>query len=269
MKFKRISILAAVGAIAAPLAFVGPAQAITISPTACVLTLPAKIVLDRSMNIYLTSLTLTSDSLTNCPDAANPLKTSLLEVDGYYNWVLEESTRPGLVATRADIFQTDSEFGSTYGTKRLEYNYLSLGTYVPASPKNTKFIRSFGLDGVKDDNNNGGTDDIYYPMTVSNGIEVKFRSDVSVKTKKKNGIITVSVMADRNLDDPFEIDVPKYINKGDKVSVYRDGKLVKKVKLGTNGKANFTIKDKKGANNYSVVLPALSSNFEGSATFVK
>ena len=89
-----------------------------------------------------------------------------------------------------------------------------------------------------------------------------------VKTKKKGNKIKLTVTVDRNLTDILGIN-DIYASNSDAVTVYRDGKAIKTIKTGADGKVSFTITDKKGKNNYSVVLPSTAGNFEGSAVFVR
>lgn len=270
---KKIA-LASFAALILPIAMSAPANAITIATTPCVLNIPAKTEVVRGdltglYNFYGQFRTLKETDLT-CPDVANPFKTTDISytnsnggVGGSY-WSL---TLDGLDDRQYGggnaSFIAESTLGKEYGEKRIEF-YVGIGTFKNVSKMFQSFIRTPGADATLNTD-----DDVLYPMTFSNGIVNKYRSDVSVKAKRSGTNLKVTVTVDRNLTDILDDVTPVYANKSDKVTLYRDGKAIKTVKVGSNGKATFTVKDKKGANNYSVILPANVINHEGSATFVK
>lgn len=274
MKTNKKLALAISGALLMPIVMSGSAHATTISTTACVLNIPAKGEIKRSDNIgiyyyYGQFLTLKETDLT-CPDVANPFKTTNISYtnssggdNGSY-WALTlDSVEDRRYGGGSASFIAESTLGKEYGEKRIEF-YVGVGTFKNVSKMYQSFVRTPGIDATL-----GNDDDVLYPMTFSNGIVNKYRSDVAVKSKRSGSNLIVSVKVDRNLTDPLDEVTPIYANKSDKVTLYRDGKALKTVKVGSNGKATFTIKDKKGDNNYSVVLPSNVINHEGSATFVK
>lgn len=267
MNLKKLTLAAASVGLLTSVAVTAPASAtpLTVSPTSCVLTIPSKSVITRET--FETRITLTQSDL-NCPAEANPFLTTEINFVGatnygYATWALRDnSTYYGRTITAN--FYGESIAGPEYGTKRIVFSVYDVGNFTAMDKGDLGFIQAKGPDETLNTD-----DDILYPMTFSNGIVQKFQSDVSVKTKKIGGNIKVSVKVDRNLYEPNDFLTPKYIQTGDKVKVYRDGKFIKSVKVGTNGKATFYVADKVGSNKYSVVLPENKINFEGKATFVK
>ena len=266
MNLKKLTLAAASVGLLTSVAVTAPASAtpLTVSPTACVLTIPKTSEITRAK--YETRINLFQSDL-NCPEEANPFLTSDISFigssdNGSAGWVLKDSKYYGRFVT-ANMYY-ESSAGPEYGAKRIVFSIYDVGDFKAVDKNELGFIKAKGPDELL-----GTEDDVLYPLTFSNGILQKFKSDVSVKTKSTNGSIKVSVKVDRNLVEPNDYLTPKYILKGDKVKVYRDGKFIKSVKLGTNGKATFYVADKSGSNKYSVVLPSSFTNFEGKATFVK
>ena len=274
MKTNRKLALAISGSLLMPFAALSSANATTISTTECVLTIPAKSEVTRgessSLYYYYGKFMTFKETDLTCPEVANPFKTTDIAYtnsyagDGAASWNLSlDSTDDRRIGGGNASFVAESALGKEYGEKRIEF-YVGIGTFKNVSKLNQTFIRTPGADATLNTD-----DDVLYPMTFSNGIVNKYKSDVSVKTKRSGSNLTIKVSVDRNLTDPLDNVTPVYANKSDKVTVYRDGKAIKTVKVGSDGKATFTVKDKKGKNNYSVVLPANILNHEGSATFVK
>jgi len=273
MKMKKKVALAGISALIAPIALMSPAHALTISTTSCVLNIPAKNEIVRQTGVYYSnskSFTFHETDLT-CPDEANPFKTtniSYLDARGgsYGSWTLSnENANTGAYGWGSGIYQSESVLGAEYGVKRIDFN-VSVGSYVNVAKNEQNFIRTPGPDAILDN-----SDDVLYPMILSNGIVNKYRSSVKVKTKKLGKNLQLSVTVDRNL---YKSDLdsdwsPKYANKTDKIKVYRDGKLIKTVAVGITGKVTFTVPDKSGNNRYSVLLPSTPDNHEGSAAFIK
>lgn len=273
MNTKKKIIVSSLSALLVPIAMSTPANALTISTTECVLTIPAKAEIVRNENptvnyYYGQYLTLKESDLT-CPDVANPFKTANISYTNsgggsYSSWVLTLDTLDGgRYGGGSASFIAESVLGKEYGEKRIEF-YVGVGAFKNVRKTEQGFIRTPGADTTLNTD-----DDVLYPMTFSNGIVNKYRSDVSVKTKKSGSNLKVSVTVDRNLNDPLDNVTPVFANRSDKVTLYRDGKAIKTVKVGSNGKATFTVIDKKGKNNYSIVLPSNALSHEGSASFVK
>jgi len=256
------------------IAMSGSAHAITISTTPCVLNIPAKNELVRQSTPYYNNeklFTFFENDLT-CPDAANPFKTTDISYfdargNSYQQWYMMRSDYMDRYywGQVSGSFIPASVLGTEYGVNRIEF-YAYIGSYVNPDKANQNFIRTAGVDTILNND-----DDVLYPMTFSNAFTNKYRSDVSVKTKKSGDNLKVSVSVDRNLykSDANGDFSPKYAHKTDRVKLYRDGKVIGIAKVDTNGKATFTIKDKKGNNRYSVVLPSTYENHGGSATFVR
>lgn len=274
MKTKKKLALASISALIMPIAMISSANATTVSTTPCVLKVPAKNEIVRELGIYYspTKTYTFSESDLTCPDVANPFKTtniSYLDATGstYSGWQMTNSNknRGGYYSYSFGNFVPASTFGSEYGVKRIEFT-VGIGSFRNPDKSEQNFVRTAGVD-----NDLGNDDDVFYPMTFSNEIVSKFRSDVKVKTKKLGTNLQLSVTVDRNL---YKSDLdgdwaPKYASKTDKIKVYRDGKVIKTVAVGTSGKVTFTVPDKSGNNKYLVVLPATYDNHEGSAAFVK
>jgi len=274
MKTKKKLALASISALIMPFAMMSSANATTVSTTPCVLNVPAKNEIVRQAGVYYYYNTIFKfyEADLTCPDAANPFKTtniSYLDARGstYVQWQMtsENSTSGGYWGYGSGYFVPASTFGSDYGVKRIEFN-VGIGSFRTPDKADQNFIRTAGVDSEL-----GNDDDVFYPMTFSNGLVNKYRTSVKVKTKKSGTNLQLSVTVDRNL---YKSDLnsdwsPKYTNKSDKVKVYRDGKLIKTVAVGITGKVNFTVPDKSGNNRYLVVLPSTNDNHEGSAAFVK
>lgn len=262
MLLKKTTFAALAAGLISSVGLVSPANAITVSSTNCVLTIPTKNVLARGD--YGKTFTLTEKDLT-CPDEANPFKTdvSFGSSQAYFEsslgWKMISSDGGGNAYAE---FIPASIAGAEYGSKRITFS-ATVGDFENVGKEDQSFIRTAGPDAVIDSD-----DDVLVPLTFSNGFSQKYRSDVSVKTKKKGNKIKLTVTVDRNLTDFLGIN-DIYASNSDAVTVYRDGKAVKTIKTGTDGKVSFTITDKKGKNNYSVVLPSTVANFEGSAVFVR
>jgi hypothetical protein len=253
MLLKKATFAALAAGLISSVGLVSPANAITVSSTNCVLTIPTKSVLVRGE--YSKNLTITENDIT-CPDEANPFKTEVSYVD-FVGWQL--TSKEGYANV---VFKPASIAGAEYGSKRFVVS-ATLGDFENVDKEKQDFIRTAGPDAVIDTD-----DDVLVPLTFSNGFSQKYRSDISVKTKKKGSKIKVTVTVDRNLTDIGGIN-DVYASNSDAVTIYRDGKAIRTVKTGTDGKVSFTITDKKGKNNYSVVLPSTRVNFEGSATFIR
>ena len=255
MLLKKTTFAALAAGLISSVGLVSPANAITVSSTNCVLTIPTKNVLARGD--YGKTFTLTEKDLT-CPDEANPFKTDQTYFIGY-GWEMITSDGGGNANA---VFIPASIAGAEYGSKRITFS-ATVGDFENVGKEDQSFIRTAGPDAVIDTD-----DDVLVPLTFSNGFSQKYRSDVSVKTKKKGNKIKLTVTVDRNLTDILGIN-DIYASNSDAVTVYRDGKAIKTIKTGADGKVSFTITDKKGKNNYSVVLPSTAGNFEGSAVFVR
>ncbi len=274
MKTKKKLALASISALIMPFVMMSSANATTVSATPCVLNIPAKneIVRQAGVYYYYNKIFTFYEADLTCPDAANPFKTtniSYLDARGgtYAQWqmVSESSVSGGYWGYSSGNFVPASTFGTDYGVKRIEFN-LGIGSFKTPNKADQNFIRTAGADAIIDND-----DDVFYPMTFSNGIVNKYRTSVKVKTKKSGTNLQLSVTVDRNL---YKSDLdgdwsPKYANKTDKIKVYRDGKVIKTVAVGITGKVTFTVPDKNGNNKYLVVLPATNDNHEGSAAFVK
>ena len=276
MKTKRKLALASISALIMPIAMISPANAITISTTPCVLNIPAKneIVRQTGVYYYYTKRYTFYESDLTCPDVANPFKTTDISYfngrgssSGYWEMSNVDDLTGGFgyYSGASASFQSASILGAEYGVKRIEF-YAGIGSLVNAKTADQNFIRTPGPDATPDTD-----DDVLYPMTFSNGIVNKYRTSVKVKTKKLGTNLQLSVTVDRNLykSDADGDWTPKYANKTDKIKVYRDGKVIKTVAVGTSGKVTFTVPDKSGNNKYLVVLPSTHDNHEGSAAFVK
>jgi hypothetical protein len=255
MLLKKTTLAALAAGLISSVGLVSPANAITVSSTNCVLTIPTKSVLVRGD--YYKTLTLTENDIT-CADEANPFKSEVVYVNGP-GWQLKNNN---LYAYASVSFKPANIAGAEYGSKRFTL-YATVGDFENVSKEDQDFIRTAGPDAEINTD-----DDVLVPLTFSNGFSQKYRSDVSVKTKKKGNKIRVTVTVDRNRTNENTLD-DIYASNTDAVTVYRDGKAIRTIKTGVDGKVSFTIADKKGKNNYSVVLPGTPYNFEGSAVFVR
>jgi hypothetical protein len=200
MKINKKLALSSISALIMPIAMSGQANATTISTTSCVLNIPAKTELVRNESSaygYYNSkfFTLYEKDLT-CPDIANPFKTTDISYTSsaggsYGSWELELATFDGRrFGGGSASFINESPLGKEYGEKRIEFS-LGNGSFKNVNKLYQSFIRTPGIDAILNND-----DDVLYPMTFSNGIVNKYRSDVSVKAKKSGSNLKVTVIVD-------------------------------------------------------------------------